>query len=204
MNESTVEKLVHVVGSGIVIYPPLSSQMRGIMANAASQLLGLLPNAYETMHYYVRVKKVEYLSEDKVIEILWQSVKRGQCWEIRNNMDYFPNDLVHLGENVLGGKDVLNSLPDFNVDVRQKVREVCNNGLIVKLVFTSDTMNITPMLNGNSYWTLRSMGVWPTCSLELSGSDIIDDNHALNDDFAILGDGIFQFLSFYSSGRYPV
>jgi hypothetical protein len=204
MNESTVEKLVHVVGSGIVIYPPLSSQMRGIMANAASQLLGLLPNAYETMHYYVRVKKVEYLTEDKLIEILWQLVKRGQCWEIRNNMDYFPNDLVHLGETVLGGKDVLNSLPDFNVDVRQKVREVCNNGLIVKLVFTSDTMNITPMLNGNSYWTIRSMGVWPTCSLELSGSDTIDDNHALNDNFAILGDGIFQFLSFYSSGRYPM
>jgi len=71
-----------------------------------------------------------------VIEILWQSVRRGQCWEIRNNMDYFPNDLVHLGENVLGGKDVLNGLPDFNVDVCQKVREVCNNGLIVKLVFT--------------------------------------------------------------------
>jgi hypothetical protein len=204
MNESTVEKLVHVVGSGIVIYPPLSSQMRGVTANGASQLLGLLPNAMGIMHYYVRVKKVEYLSEDKVIEILWQLVKRGQCWEIRNNMDYFPNDLVHLGETVLGGKDVLNSLPDFNVDVRQKVREVCNNGLIVKLVFTSDTMNITPMLNGNSYWTLRSMGVWPTCSLELSGSDIIDDNHALNDNFAILGDGIFQFLSFYSSGRYPM
>ena len=81
MNESTVEKLVHVVGSGIVIYPPLSSQMRGITANAASQLQGLLPNAMGTMHYYVRVKKVEYLSEDKVIEILWQSVKRGQCWE---------------------------------------------------------------------------------------------------------------------------
>ena len=204
VDKASVEKLVHVAGVGIVIYPPLSSQMRGIMANAASQLLGLLPNAYETMHYYVRVKKVEYLTEDKLIEILWQLVKRGQCWEIRNNMDYFPNDLVHLGENVLGGKDVLNSLPDFNVDVRQKVREVCNNGLIVKLVFTSDTMNITPMLNGNSDWTLRSMGVWPTCSLELSGSDIIDDNHALNDKFAILGDGIFQFLSFYGSGRYPV
>jgi hypothetical protein len=205
--ESAMEKLVHVVGAGIALYPPLSSQMRGVKANTASQgimLRGVSSNGMGTMHYYVRVKQVEYYSEDKVIEILWQSVRRGQCWEIRNNMDYFPNDLVHLGENVLGGKDVLNSLPDFNVDVRQKVREVCNNGLIVKLVFTSDTMNITPMLNGNSYWTLRSMGVWPTCSLELSGSDIIDDNHALNDDFAILGDGIFQFLSFYSSGRYPM
>ena len=208
VDKASVEKLVHVAAGGIAVYPPLSSQMRGVMANSASQ--GIMLQAVRSnsmmgiMHYYVRVQKVEYLTEDKVIEILWQSVKSGQCWEIRNNMDYFPNDLVHLGENVLGGKDVLNSLPDFNVDVRQKVREVCNNGLIVKLVFTSNTMNITPTLNGNSDWTLRSMGVWPTCSLELSGSDIIDDNHALNDDFAILGDGIFQFLSFYGSGRYPV
>ena len=118
-----------LLGWELLYTPPLSSQMRGVTANSASQgimLQGVLSN---TMHYYVRVKKVEYLSEDKVIEILWQSVKRGQCWEIRNNMDYFPNDLVHLGENVLGGKDVLNSLPDFNVDVHQKVREVCNNGL---------------------------------------------------------------------------
>ena len=207
MDESTVEKLVHVVGSGIAIYPPLSSQIRGVKANTASQRIMLREvrsNAMGIMHYYVRVKQVEYYSEDKVIEILWQSVKRENRWEILNNMEYFPKDLVHLVETILGGKDVLNSLPDFNVDVRQKVREVCNNGLIVKLPFTSDTMNMPPMINGNSYWTFRSMGVWPTCPLELSGSDIIDDNHALNNDFAILGDGIFQYLSFYSSGRYPM
>ena len=39
-------------------------------------------------------------------------------------MDYFPNDLVHLGETVLGGKDVLNSLPDFNVDVSKGQRSL--------------------------------------------------------------------------------
>ena len=208
VSELSVEKLVYVVGAGIAIYPPLSSQMRGVKANTASQGImarGVHSNVIGIMHYYVRVKQVEYYSEDKVIEILWQSVKREQCWEILNNMEYFSKDLVHLVETILGGKDVVNSLPDFNVDVRQKVREVCHNGLIVKLAFTSDsTMNIPPMINGNSYWTFRSMGVWPTCPLELSGSDIIDDNHAMNNDFAILGDGIFQYLSFYSSGRYPM
>jgi hypothetical protein len=207
VDEVSVEKLAHVVGAGIAIYPPLSSQMRGVKANTASQGIMLQgvrsSNVMGIMHYYVRVKQVEYYSEDKVIEILWQSVKREQCWEIHNNMEYFPEDLA-LVETILGGKDVLNHLPDFNVDVRQKVREICNNGLIVKLAFTSDTVNAPPMISGNSYWKFRSMGVWPTCPLELSGSDIIDDNHALNDDFAILGDGIFNYLSFYSSGRYPM
>jgi hypothetical protein len=48
------------------------------------------------------------------------------------------------------------------------------------------------------------MGVWPTCPLEQLGLDIINEHHSLNNDFAILGDSIFQHRSFYGSGRHPV
>jgi hypothetical protein len=74
----------------------------------------------------------------------------------------------------------------------------------VKLAFKSTTLNSPPMIHGNSCWKLINKGVWPTCPLEQLESDIIDDHHALNNDFAILGDSIFQYLSFYGSGRHPM
>ena len=118
-------------------------------------------------------------------------------------MEYFTEDLNHLIE-ILGGMDALNSLPDFNADIREKCKEVCNNSLIVKMSFTSGTLHSPPMIHGNSCWKLSNKGVWPTCPLEQLESGIIDDHHALNNDFAILGDSIFQYLSFYGCGRHPV
>jgi len=206
VDELLVEKLVHVAAGGISVYPPLSSQFRGVKANIMSAgilLGGACSNVLGLMNYYVQVDRVEYATERKIIKILWQTVRGENHWEILHNMEYFSEDLKHLVE-CIGGRDALNYLPDFNVDIREKCKEVCRNGLIVKLAFTSGTLQSPPMVHGNSCWKLRNMGVWPTCPLEQSGSDIIDDNHALNSDFAILGDSIFQYLSFYGLGRHPV
>ena len=206
VNELSLEKLVHVAGAGISIYPPLSSQFRGVQANKISTAIllgGACSNVMGLMNYYVKVDRVEYVSDNKVIKILWQSVRREGGWNIVHDMDYFTEDLNHLYA-ILGGRDVLHYLPDFNADIREKCKEVCYNGLIVKLAFTSSTPNSPPMIHGNSCWKLINKGVWPTCPLEQLESDIIDDHHALNNDFAILGDSIFQYLSFYGSGRHPV
>ena len=206
VDELSVEKLGHVVAGGISIFPPLSSQFRGVKANMMSAgilLGGACSNVMGLMNYYVKVDRVEYATEDKVIKILWQSVRGEDGWKILHDMDYFTEDLNHLYV-ILGGRDVLNNLPDFKADIREKCKEVCYNGLIVKLAFTSSTLNSPPMIHGNSCWKLRNNGVWPTCPLEQVESDIIDDHHALSNDFAILGDSIFQYLSFYGCGRHPV
>ena len=206
VNELSVEKLVDVVAAGISVYPPLSSQFRGVKANRMSTgilLGGACSNVMGLMNYYVKVDRVEYATGDKVIKILWQSVRGEDGWKILHDMDYFTEDLNHLYA-ILGGRDVLNYLPDFNADIREKCKEVCHNGLIVKLAFTSSTPNSPPMIHGNSCWKLRNNGVWPTCPLEQVESEIIDDHHALNNDFAVLGDSIFQYLSFYGCGRHPV
>jgi hypothetical protein len=73
VNELLVEKLVHVVAAGISIFPPLSSQFRGGKANMMSAgifLGGACSNVMGLMKYYVKVDRVEYATEDKVIKIL--------------------------------------------------------------------------------------------------------------------------------------
>ena len=205
-DELLVEKMVYVVAAGISIFPPLSSQYRGVKANMMSARIllgGACSDVMGLMNYYVKVDRVEYATEDKVIKILWQTLRGEDCWKIFHDMEYFTEDLNHLIE-ILGGMDALNSLPDFNADIREKCKEVCNNSLIVKMSFTSGTLHSPPMIHGNSCWKWRNMGVWPTCPLEQSGSDIIDEHHSLNNAFAILGDSIYQYLSFYGSGRHPV
>jgi len=53
-----VEKLVHVAAAGISVYPPLSSQFRGVKANRMSTgilLGGACSNVMGLMNYYVKV-----------------------------------------------------------------------------------------------------------------------------------------------------
>jgi len=205
MNELSVEKLIHIVAAGISVYPPLSSQLRGIDANVISAgilLSGAYSNVMGLMNYYVKIDRVEYATDDKVIKILWQTVRGEDCWDIFHDMEYFTEDSNHLTE-ILGGRDALNDLPDFYADIREKCKEVCHNGLIMKMGFTSGTLHSPPMIHGNNCWKLRNMGAWPTCPMDQFGSDVIDDSH-MNNDLAILGDSIFRYFSYYGSGRNPV
>jgi len=58
VNELSVEKLVDVVAAGISVYPPLSSQFRGVKANRMSTgilLGGACSNVMGLMNYYVKV-----------------------------------------------------------------------------------------------------------------------------------------------------
>ncbi len=60
-DELLVEKMVYVVAAGISIFPPLSSQYRGVKANMMSAgilLGGACSNVMGLMNYYVKVDRV--------------------------------------------------------------------------------------------------------------------------------------------------
>ena len=136
-----VEKLIYVVTMGIDVYPPLSSQMRGVLVRN-SMFLSSSHNELEHMSYFVQVDRVNYTTGKKVIKILWQSVRRAESKAVVVfcDMDYFSNDCKELVENIIG-ENKLDIAPDFNVDIRGKCKEICHNGLIMKLAFTSDMAN---------------------------------------------------------------